>query len=318
MSGPDETFLDLSLSRSTVHRAGALRTDPEAITAALSDPDTRVLTLRAGTAAVVGGDRPRLALRPPRPEDAPQPWLLGVEDGRTYLAVEDEVDAADETEPPGVSGGPEGAEIVWRGLREVGADLDDRDAGLLTSATALAEWHHRHQHCPRCGARTVIEQGGWVRVCPTDGSQHHPRTDPAVIMAVTDVDDRLLLGSGVAWPEHRVSVLAGFVEAGESLEAAVIREVQEEVGIAVTNLVYRGNQPWPFPASLMLGFRAVATSTDLVVDPVELREAQWYDRERLAREVASGEVTLPMRVSIARRLIEEWFGGRLREPREPR
>lgn len=316
MSGPDETFLDLSLSRSTVQRAGALRTDPEAITAALSDPGTRVLTLRAGTAAVVGGERPRLALRPPRPEDAPQPWLLGVEDGRTYLAVEDEPDAAEATEAPDVAAG---AEIVWRGLRDVGADLDDRDAGLLTTATALAEWHRRHQHCPRCGARTVIEQGGWVRVCPVDGSQHHPRTDPAVIMAVTDADDRLLLGSGVAWPEHRVSVLAGFVEAGESLEAAVIREVQEEVGISVTDLVYRGNQPWPFPASLMLGFRALATSTDIVVDPVELLDAQWYDRERLAREVASGEVTLPMRVSIARRLIEEWFGGPLPEPRqEPR
>ena len=201
----------------------------------------------------------------------------------------------------------------------IGADLDDRDAGLLTSATALAEWHHRHQHCPRCGARTVSEQGGWVRSCPEDGSQHHPRTDPAVIMAVTDAEDRLLLGSGVAWPEHRVSVLAGFVEAGESLEAAVIREVQEEVGITVTDLVYRGNQPWPFPASLMLGFRAVATSTEIVVDPVELRDAQWYDRERLAREVASGALTLPMRVSIARRLIEEWFGGPVPEPaREPR
>ncbi|WP_238348240.1 NAD(+) diphosphatase [Ornithinimicrobium pratense] len=315
MSGPDETFLDLSLSRSTVHRAGALRTDPAAITAALSDPDTRVLTLRAGTAAVVGGEHPRLALRPPRPEDVPRPWLLGVEDGRTFLAVEDEPGAADGTEPLGAADGPE---IVWRGLRDVGADLDDRDAGLLTTATALAEWHQRHQHCPRCGARTVSEQGGWVRRCPADDSQHHPRTDPAVIMAVTDADDRLLLGSGVAWPEHRVSVLAGFVEAGESLEAAVVREVQEEVGITVTDLVYRGNQPWPFPASLMLGFRAVATSTDIVVDPVELRDAQWYDRARLAGEVASGAATLPMKVSIARRLIEEWFGGPLPEPARER
>lgn len=315
MSGPDETFLDLSLSRSTVRRAGQLRTDRSAITAALSDPTTRVLTLRAGTAAVVEGDQPRLALRPPRPGDAREPWLLGIEQGRTFLAVEDDPGAAD----PLPAGGPgaealDGPQVVWRGLRDVGADLDDRDAGLLTTATALSEWHHRHQHCPRCGARTRIEQGGWVRRCPEDGSEHHPRTDPAVIMAVSDADDRLLLGSGVAWPDHRISVLAGFVEAGESLEAAVIREVQEEVGLTVTDLVYRGNQPWPFPASLMLGFRAVATTTEIVVDPAELSHAQWYDRDRLAREVADGTVSLPSRVSIARRLIEEWFGGPLPEP----
>ena len=333
MSGPDETFLDLSLSRSTVRRAGQLRTDRSAIAAALSDPTTRVLTLRAGTVAVVPGEHPRLALRAPRRDDAREPWLLGVEEGRTFLAVEDEPDGTDGaaaeglgTEPLGASSSSsaqdpdldaptlDGAEVVWRGLRDVGADLDDRDAGLLTTATALSEWHHRHQHCPRCGARTQIEQGGWVRRCPADGSEHHPRTDPAVIMAVTDADDRLLLGSGVAWPDHRVSVLAGFVEAGESLEAAVIREVQEEVGLTVTDLVYRGNQPWPFPASLMLGFRAVATTTEIVVDPVELRDARWYDRDRLAREVADGTVTLPSRVSIARRLIEEWFGGPLPEP----
>lgn len=319
MSGPDETFLDLSLSRSTVRRAGQLRTDRSAIAAALSDPSTRVLTLRAGTAAVVRGEQPRLALRPPRPADAQGPWLLGTEEGRTFLAVEDETEPAGGPAaegPDAASGGGDldGAEVVWRGLRDVGADLDDRDAGLLTTATALAEWHHRHQHCPRCGALTQIEQGGWVRRCPADGSEHHPRTDPAVIMAVTDADDRLLLGSGVAWPDHRVSVLAGFVEAGESLEAAVIREVEEEVGLTVTDLVYRGNQPWPFPASLMLGFRAVATTTEIVVDPVELSHAQWYDRDRFAREVSDGTVTLPARVSIARRLIEEWFGGPAPEP----
>lgn len=314
MSGPDETFLDLSLSRSTVRRAGQLRTDPSAVAAALADPTTRVLTLRAGTAAVVEGERPHLALRAPRPEDARDPWLLGTEEGRTFLAVEDQQGAGDPGDDGAAPSDADGATVSWRSLRDVGADLDDRDAGLLTTATALAEWHHRHQHCPRCGARTLTEQGGWVRRCPTDGSEHHPRTDPAVIMAVTDADDRLLLGSGVAWPDHRVSVLAGFVEAGESLEAAVVREVQEEVGLTVTDLVYRGNQPWPFPASLMLAFRAVATSTEIVVDPTELSDAQWYDRDRLGREVADGTVSLPSRVSIARRLIEEWFGGPLPEP----
>lgn len=311
MSGVDETFLDLSLSRSTVRRSGALRTDTAAMVAALADPGTRVLSLRRGTAAIVTGERPRLALRSPRPEDARTAWFLGAEGGRTYLAVE---------EPPedGATGREtgEGDEtgVAWLGLRDVGADIDDHDAGLLTTATALGEWHRRHQHCPRCGAQTVVEQGGWVRRCEVDGSEHHPRTDPAVIMAVVDDDDRLLLASGVAWPEHRVSVLAGFVEAGESLESAVAREVQEEVGVTVTDLHYRGNQPWPFPASLMLGFRARATSTELVLDPVELSSAAWYDRDLLAREVGAGRLTLPTRVSIARRLIEEWFGGPLPEP----
>lgn len=300
----DETFLDLSLSRASVPRSGTLRTDGAAIAQALTDPATRVLTLRGGSAAFVPGDRPTLALRPPRPEDARAPLFLGTEGGRTYLAVE-----VKEGDPK--DGAMADEQVEWHGLREIGADIDDRDAGLLTTATALAAWHHRHRHCPRCGALTVVEQGGWVRRCPADASQHHPRTDPAVIMAVTDPQDRLLLGSGVAWPEHRVSVLAGFVEAGESLEAAVIREVQEEVGITVTDLVYRGNQPWPFPSSLMLGFRARARSTTIVVDPVELRCAQWYDRDRLAWEVAAGRLSLPSRVSIASRLIEEWFGGPL-------
>lgn len=295
MSRADETFLDLSLSRATVDRSAALRGDPTVVAEALRDPATRVLVLREGRAPVRPGPPPSLALRAPLPDDERrQLWLLGTHDGVTYLAVDGE-------ETPG--------EPAWRSLREIGADIDDTDAGLLTTATALAEWHHRHGHCTRCGAETEVVQGGWVRRCPVDGSEHHPRTDPAVIMAVVDDQDRLLLGSGVSWPEGRVSVLAGFVEAGESLEAAVVREVREEVGIAVTDLVYRGNQPWPFPASLMLGFRARAQATELVVDPVELRSAAWFTRGDLEQGVRAGRLTLPTRVSIARRLIEEWFGG---------
>ena len=315
MSGTDETFLDLALSRSTVDRSAALRAEAGAVAAALSGPATRVLPLQDGAAPVRSGPPVRLALRPPRPEDESlTPWLLGVRDGVTYLAV-DETRTQASTSVAVADEGPDArADVSWRSLREIGADLDDTDAGLLTTATALAEWHRRHGYCPRCGSRTTVEQGGWVRRCPVDGSEHYPRTDPAVIMAVTDPDHRLLLGTGVHWPDDRVSVLAGFVEAGESLEAAVAREVREEVGLRVTAVSYRGNQPWPFPESLMVGYRARVEETDLTIDPVELRSAAWYTRAELGEAVASGRLTLPSPVSIARRLIEEWFGGPVPEP----
>ena len=157
-------------------------------------------------------------------------------------------------------------------------DLSDRDAGIFTTAQALANWHAAHQFCPRCGAPTEPEQAGWIRRCTRDSSEHYPRTDPAVIMAVVDDDDRLLLGRNAQWPEGRFSVLAGFVEPGESFEAAVAREVEEEVGIEVTDVTYLGNQPWPFPSSDMVGFRARAITTSLHPDTVEMAEARWFTR----------------------------------------
>lgn len=304
MTPADETFLDLALSRSSVDRSAQVRTSADALERALADPATRILPLRGGLAPV-SEPSARLALRPPQEADGGRhPWFLGVRDGVSYLAV-----VESEDEPTTAS--QEAAGLSWKGLREVGADLDDADAGVLTTATALAEWHRRHRHCPQCGARTVVIQSGWVRRCPEDGSEHHPRTDPAVIVAVTDCEDRILLATGLPWPEGRVSVLAGFVEAGEALEAAVAREVQEEVGVRLGDLVYRGNQPWPFPASLMFAFRARALTTELVVQESELRSAAWYTRDQLDVGVRSGALTLPSRVSIAHRLIEEWFGSPL-------
>lgn len=199
----------------------------------------------------------------------------------------------------------------WSSLRDVGHRLTDRDAGLAATAVGLAAWHERHPRCARCGAATVPAQAGWTRVCTVDGSDHYPRTDPAVIMAVLDDDDRLLLGHAAHWPERRFSTLAGYVEPGESVESAVRREVAEEVGVGVGDVVYRGSQPWPFPASLMLAFVARATPTPITVDGVEVTEARWFTRAELASDVASGEVLLPMRTSVARALIEEWFGGPL-------
>lgn len=307
MSRADETLLDLALSRATIDRSAAERADDSTVALALEDPRTRVLVIREGRSSLVQ-DRTALALRPPAPGDAERsPWFLGRHDGVAYLAV-------DETPPPDPARPGSPAEPGWVSLREVGADLDDTEAGLLTTATALHGWHGRHRHCPRCGTVTQVVQGGWVRRCPRDGSEHYPRTDPAVIVAVVDDDERLLLATGNGWQDGRVSVLAGFVEAGETMEAAAVREVREEVGIRIADLTFRGDQPWPFPASLMLGFRARALTTDLRPDRGEIRSAAWYTREELATLVADGARTLPSRVSIARVLVEEWFRGPLPEP----
>ena len=172
----------------------------------------------------------------------------------------------------------------------------DRDAGLFTTVLALANWHGTHTHCSRCGTPTAPTQGGWLRVCPADRSEHYPRTDPAVIMAVVDADERLLLGRGPQWPENRFSVLAGFVEPGESLEAAVAREVEEEVGIDVTDLAYFASQSWAFPHSLMIAYTAHYAGGVLRPDPAEIADARWFGVNALPE--------LPSGVSIARRLID--------------
>ncbi len=198
------------------------------------------------------------------------------------------------------------------GLREAAALLDDRDAGLFTHAVALANWHATHTHCPRCGTLTVTVAAGHAQRCPADGSEHFPRIDPAVIMLVTDPDDRCLLARNRRWPERRVSILAGFVEPGEAAEQAVAREVEEETGIVVTRVRYVGSQPWPMPQSLMLGFRAAAAGElELRVDDDEIAEAHWYSREELRRALAAREILLPPPVSIAHRLIESWYGEEL-------
>lgn len=201
--------------------------------------------------------------------------------------------------------------LRWVSLRDAGADLPARDAGLATMAVALDEWHTRHPRCPRCGAPTVPAQAGWVRVCTADGSEHYPRTDPAIIVAVVDDDDRVLLGHNAAWPRGRFSTLAGFVEAGESAEHAVRREVLEETAVVVDALEYRGSQPWPFPASLMLAYRGHAATTDVRVDGVEVTQARWFSRDELAAGVRSGEVLLPMATSVAYALVTDWFGAPL-------
>jgi NAD+ diphosphatase len=295
--GVGAPLADLALARADLHRRGELRTEPDLLSRLLADPATRVVAVADGRTPVT--EDGRLALRAPGPADrAERAAYLGEDDtGTSYVGVR--------LDQPG-----EG----WVTLREVGGRLSDREAGLLAEAVALANWHSTHQRCPLCGAATEPGQAGWTRVCTNDGSEHYPRTDPAVIMAVVDDDDRLLLGHGASWPAGRMSTLAGFVEPGESLEAAVRREVDEEVGVRIGEVVYRGSQPWPFPASIMLGFRAHALTTDIRVDGVEVDGARWFTRDSMLDAIATGELVLSPSISIARRLIEDWFGGPISSP----
>lgn len=202
----------------------------------------------------------------------------------------------------------------WSGLRELGPVLGDVDISLLTLAVALTNWHAGHLHCPRCGSATEPAQAGWTRRCVQDGTEHYPRTDPAVIMAVTDDDDRLLLGRGARWPANRFSTLAGFVEPGETLEDAVRREVLEESGVVVEDVTYLGGQPWPFPASLMLGCSARAVRTEVTVDGDEIVEARWFTRADIDQGLREGTLLLPPAISIARALVHRWYGAPLSAP----
>lgn len=302
---PSHLLGELALSRATLDRADVLRTDEAALADLWSRSSSRVLLVSAGEALVVERDEgPELVLHPPEQAHDGDRVFLGREggpddDGGTaYFAVR----------VPALARPTDGSTRA-AGLRELGPRLGARDAGLFTHAVAVLNWHATHTHCPRCGAPTVASTAGHLRRCTVDGNLHYPRTDPAVIMAVVDDEDRLLLGHQAAWPAGRFSTLAGFVEPGESLEMAVVREVAEESGIVVDRVSYAGSQPWPFPASLMLGFFAHASNVAIDVDGLEISDARWFTRAELHRSTAAGEVLLPPAVSIARRLIEGWYGG---------
>jgi NAD+ diphosphatase len=305
VTGPALT--GLALARSDVDRSAHLRTDAAWLERAWADPATRVVVVEQGrTLAEIGDTHARLHFLSPAQAPDGVRFLLGLdgggggEDGTAYFGV-----AGPLPEPAGP-----GVRPAY--LREAGPLLSDRDAGLMTHAVALANWHETFTHCPRCGAVTEPFASGHSRKCPVDGSEHFPRVDPAMIVLVTDPDDRCLLARNAAWPERRVSILAGFVEAGESAEQAVAREVHEETGIIVSAVTYLGSQPWPMPQSLMLGFRARADGhQEIHVDADEIAEAHWYSRAELAAVVASGELRLPPPVSIAHHIIESWYGADL-------
>jgi NAD+ diphosphatase len=199
------------------------------------------------------------------------------------------------------------------------AVLPQDEGGLLAYVAALCNWHRRHRFCAACGSPSELAEGGLTRACPRCGTDHHPRTDPVVIMLVTD-GDRVMLGRAPSWPERRYSALAGFVEPGESLEEAVAREVAEESGVEIGAPRYVASQPWPFPASLMLGFEAPHAGGEPHAREADVQDVRWFTREEVAAAAAAdsegwgapraGEpLLLPPRLAIARRLIERWLGA---------
>ncbi|KRV47104.1 NUDIX hydrolase [Wenjunlia vitaminophila] len=304
----------LPLARTGVDRAAEHRTDEPWLAAAWSHPDTRVLLVCDGKAMVVDHEGPdgkgaELVLVPSfEAPDVGERLFLGVDGaGVAYFAL-----------AVGTLPGRMGEAARPAGLREVALLLADRDSGLMVHAVALDHWHRMHRFCARCGQPTHSASAGHVRRCAACGAEHYPRTDPAVIMLVVDDRDRCLLGNHALWPQGRFSTLAGFVEPGESLEQAVRREVAEEVGVRVGQVRYQGSQPHPFPSSLMLGFLATALTTEIQVDGEEMAEARWFTRAELADAVTSGEVIPPNEMSIARRLVELWYGAPLPGPGGPR
>ena len=194
-------------------------------------------------------------------------------------------------------------------LRELGGTLDEFHLGISMHAIALSNWHRSHPHCSKCGAETKSTLGGSVRVCLKDQSQHHPRTDSAVIVLVKDKDDRILLGHQPIWPDGRFSTFAGFLEPGETFEQCVEREVFEESGVKVNEIKYLGSQPWPFPASIMIAFSAVVDDPSTAkADGVEITEVRWFSRDELKAAVADRSLLLPPTISVARKMIAMWFG----------
>jgi NAD+ diphosphatase len=206
----------------------------------------------------------------------------------------------------------DGQEHAWLNPRRTNQPLHELDSAIWMQALALMNWHSSHLYCGRCGGVTGISQAGWARWCATCSREVFPRNDPAIIVAVTDSQDRILLGSQAVWEPNRWSILAGFVEAGEDIEAAARREVFEESGVLLSSLNYVQSQPWPFPHSLMFGFEASAVDgAELIPDGDEIARLRWFTREELITERA--ELLLPGHASIARKLIERWLGHGLDE-----
>jgi NAD+ diphosphatase len=299
-----QSFLSrLPLSRFEVDRDYLARDRPGLFNELWAEPATRILPVFDGRALVAPDDSLRLLGVSEIPDGALRVYL-----GRTTSAAPDEpagtpVVAVQLAEPLEVDG------ARWSNLRTIGSRLSNRDAGLLTEALGILNWHATHAFSPRSGSPTVVEKGGWVRRDVETGSELFPRTDAAIIVGVTDADDRILLGSNALWESNRFSLLAGFVEPGESLEVAVAREVFEESGIRVTDPVYLGSQPWPFPASLMLGFTARVDAeqpSTLAPDGAEILALRWFSRDDLRD--SRGDILLPGPTSIAHAIIEEWYG----------
>lgn len=291
----------VALSERPHDRLGTLRHDAAWLQQAWADPGTRVLVVAGSRLRPVGGEVEWVA-----PADAPPGTrvLLGEREGTWHFAV-----LADPADVPG-------ERDEWLPLRHVLTSLIGGAGPLVLHAVGMAEWHRATRHCPRCGGNLVAREAGHVLRCESCDRTQFPRTDPAVIMVVAagepdSAEERCLLGRSPAWPPGRYSTLAGFVEPGETMEDAVRREVLEETGVAVGEVAYFGSQPWPLPASLMVGFTARARTTEIEVDGWEIEDARWFTRTQMREEAEAGTLLLPGGVSISRSLIEDWYGGPL-------
>jgi NAD+ diphosphatase len=274
-------------SGAALDRAAALRRRPEWVEEQRADPRARAVVMSERGVLLDGG---RLATATPGPDAV----FLGIMDGAPVFA-----DHIGDAEPE--QGHP-------AGLREAATELPAVEAALAAYAGSLLAWHRRHRFCANCGAPTEPLDGGHERHCPSCDAHHFPRTDPVVIVRVTDGGDGLLLGRQARWPEGRFSLLAGYVEPGETLEEAVRREVLEESGVALGSVSYIASQPWPFPSSLMLGFSALAERGEPAPGDDELAEVRWFERAEVERAAAGeGSLMLAPPYSIARRLIDGWL-----------
>jgi NAD+ diphosphatase len=277
-------------SGAALDRAAALRRRPDWVEEQRADPRARAVLMSERGVWMDGG---RLLLEAPGAEAV----FLGLLDGVPVFA--DDLGA----------GEPERGRPA--GLREAATELPAGEAALAAYAGSLLAWHRRHRFCANCGAPTEPRDGGHERLCPACGAHHFPRTDPVVIVRVSDGAEALLLGRQARWPEGRFSLLAGYVEPGETLEEAVRREVLEESGVVLDSVSYLASQPWPFPSSLMLGFSALAERGDPAPGDDELAEVGWFERAELERAArGEGPLILAQPYSIARRLIDAWLDGR--------
>lgn len=326
---PDSRLRARTLTAPRLDRHDQDRQDSDWLSRVWALPSTRVLRIDRGKAPLdadagspneaQSGTEPHLLLSAPQgalPVNAIYIGEISDQDSGTFpdgtapghvVAVPTENSHADNGHDSSPQATP------WESLRSVGSLLPAVQAELLTHATALTAWHASSAFCAACGGATETLSSGWARGCLQCTTVHFPRTDPAVITAVIGADDCLLLGSAVRWETHRYSTFAGFVEAGESLESAIVREVKEEAGVVVDHVEYISSQAWPFPRSLMLGFLAHTSDSCATADQDEIREVRWFTREQLRDAVTNGTVTLPPRSSISHALITHWYGGVLPE-----
>ncbi len=286
-------------------RAATQRRDPDWIKSQLKRSDTRILALWKLQIPIIEDDTTHLAWRGSdvlaQRDEGTMPVLLGLLGGLAHFAIN--VSKLDDPSPVLMEG------AIYADARNAATRLPLEEAGILAQAKAQIDWHARHQFCPICGEQTSMHQGGLMRRCDSCNAEHFPRTDPVVIVVVTD-GERCLLGRQKSWPPGMFSALAGFVDHGETIEEAVRREVKEETNIDTINVRYHSSQPWPFPMSLMIGCLAQAVSTEITIDELELDGAQWFTRDEARRSLEDPdsipELQMPGAMAIAHQLIKAW------------